>query len=118
MSITTMEESPNSIDKSKATYGTKHWPFQVVPPLLMLCVLFATDNGDGDTDVLGASSGEADVTWWENTSGNGSTWTEHIVDEGFNGAQSVFATDVDGDGDTDVLGAAINHTKIFWWENI
>jgi uncharacterized membrane protein len=28
--------------KSSTDYGTKHWLFQIIPPLLMLCVLFAT----------------------------------------------------------------------------
>ncbi len=27
------------------TYGIKHWLYQVIPPLLMLCILFATDSG-------------------------------------------------------------------------
>ena len=33
------------------------------------------------------------------------------------GALSVFATDVDGDGDTDVLSASVNDDKIAWYES-
>ena len=33
------------------------------------------------------------------------------------GADSVVATDVDGDGDTDVLSASFNDDKIAWYEN-
>ena len=40
-----MNESINPEDKSKEIPGTRHWLFQVIPPLLMLGILFATDNG-------------------------------------------------------------------------
>ena len=80
--------------------------------------VFAADvDGDGDVDVLGASESANDITWWENTAGDGSAWTEHTVDGSFNGASSVQAADVDGDGDLDVLGAARNADDIAWWEN-
>ena len=35
----------NSDKDNNKTYAAKHWLYQVIPPLLMLCVLFATDNG-------------------------------------------------------------------------
>jgi hypothetical protein len=80
--------------------------------------VFATDvDGDGDMDVLGAAFAADDITWWENTMGDGSTWTAHTVDGNFDAAHSVFAADVDGDGDNDILGAAINANKVIWWEN-
>jgi len=80
--------------------------------------VYAADvNGDGDTDILGASRFHNDITWWENTGGTSTVWTEHVVDDNFNHAHSVFATDVDGDGDTDVLGASIVADDITWWEN-
>jgi hypothetical protein len=39
------------------------------------------------------------------------------VDNGANGAQSVYAADVDGDGDLDVLSASYWDDKIAWYEN-
>ncbi|NQU05250.1 MAG: choice-of-anchor D domain-containing protein, partial [Calditrichaeota bacterium] len=44
-------------------------------------------------------------------------WTEHVIEGDFSGAVSVYAEDIDGDGDMDVLGAAINADDITWWEN-
>ena len=44
-------------------------------------------------------------------------FTEHIIKDDFDGAYSVYATDVDSDGDVDVLGAAEND-GITWWENV
>jgi len=80
--------------------------------------VYATDiDGDGDTDVLGAAAGADDITWWRNDGGSPITWTEYTIDGDFDGAYSVYATDVDGNGDTDVLGAATNADDITWWES-
>ena len=80
--------------------------------------VYAADmDGDGDMDVLGAAYNADDVTWWENTDGSGTSWTEHLVDGAFDGARSVYAADMDGDGDMDVLGAAVDDDDIAWWEN-
>ncbi len=80
--------------------------------------VYAADmDGDGDVDVLGAAANDSDITWWENTAGDGTVWTEHLVDGAFDGACSVHAADVDGDGDLDVLGAANSDGDITWWEN-
>jgi len=35
----------NSDKDNNIIYGTKHWLYQVIPPSLMLFILFATDNG-------------------------------------------------------------------------
>ncbi len=79
--------------------------------------VYSTDvDGDGDADILGAGSGNVNVTWWENTYGTGVSWSGHIVSGDFNGAMSVYATDVDGDGNTDVLAAASDADKIVWWD--
>jgi hypothetical protein len=74
-------------------------------------------DGDGDLDLLGAAETDNAIAWWENTNGDGSTWTEVTVDSGFGGAASVYAADVDGDGDLDLLGAAETDNAIAWWEN-
>jgi hypothetical protein len=80
-------------------------------------VCAADIDGNGDLDVLGAAAGADDITWWENADGDGTSWTEHTVDGAFDGAKSVFAADVDGDGDLDVLGTAYNDDDVTWWEN-
>jgi len=45
------------------------------------------------------------------------TFTEHTIADNFYGAYSMYATDVDGDEDVDVLGAAYLANDITWWEN-
>jgi hypothetical protein len=74
-------------------------------------------DGDGDKDAVGAAFNSDQISWWENVDGSGITWNEHPVSGNFNGARSVFAADVDGDGDTDILGAASLDWAVTWWEN-
>ncbi len=45
------------------------------------------------------------------------TFTEHTIDGNFDGACCVYAADIDGDDDMDVLGAANRDNAITWWEN-
>ncbi len=43
---------------------------------------------------------------------------ERVISTTADSAHSVFATDVDGDGDTDVLSASRDDDKIAWYENL
>ena len=70
--------------------------------------VYATDmDGDGDVDIVGAGEEYDDISWWIND-GNPKQagWTEYTIDASFDAASSVYATDMEGDGDVDVLGAA------------
>jgi hypothetical protein len=81
--------------------------------------VFATDlNGDGDIDVLstaGANSNQ--VAWYKNTDGLGNFGSPQVITAAANGTRSVYATDLDGDGDADVLSASVSDDKIAWYEN-
>ncbi len=80
--------------------------------------VYAADvDGDGDMDVLSASFGDATIAWFENTAGDGSAWTANTISTSAVGAISVYAADVDGDGDMDALSASNNDDKIAWYEN-
>jgi len=82
------------------------------------CSVCGSDiDGDGDADVLGAAGYADEITWWENIDGNGTAWEEHVVDGEYDGARSVFCTDLDGDGDADILAAGWYCKEITWWEN-
>jgi hypothetical protein len=72
-------------------------------------------DGDGDTDVLSASSFDDKVAWYENDGSE--NFTTHTITTAADRAYSVFAADVDGDGDTDVLSASYRDDKIAWYEN-
>lgn len=46
------------------------------------------------------------------------TYTKHIIDSSFSGVTSIYAEDIDNDGDIDVLGSAMHADDITWWENV
>jgi hypothetical protein len=80
--------------------------------------VYAADvDGDGDTDVLGTDMEGDHVTWWENDGGHPPGWTRHDIDDLFGGGYSVYANDLDGDGDADVVAATYYGHMIGWWEN-
>ncbi len=79
----------------------------------MASSVFATDvDGDGDTDVLSASEFDDKIAWYENDGGSPPSFTERVISTAADGAISVFATDLDGDGDIDVLSASSEDDKI------
>ena len=84
--------------------------------------VFAADvDGDGDLDALSASISDDKVTWYENLAGDGSSWSTHVISTTAVNPHSVFAADVDGDGDFDVLSAnatAFSYPGISWYENL
>ena len=47
----------------------------------------------------------------------GTAFTSRTITTSANGARSVYAVDLDGDGDIDVLSASLNDDKIAWYEN-
>ncbi len=86
--------------------------------------VYATDlDGDGDADVLaGCGAGEL-VVWYENQGGGAFGVTQEIHDDTppfvtFGNSCSVYPTDLDGDGDADVLSASATDDKIAWYENL
>ena len=76
-------------------------------------------DGDGDNDVLFTSvSATGDkVAWYENIDGLGTFDTLRIISTDVDTPESIFAIDMDGDGDMDVLSSSYNDDKIAWYEN-
>ena len=68
-------------------------------------------------NVIASSWGDDRIAWHENTAGNGSAWTERQISTAANRPQSVFAVDIDRDGDVDVLSASSDDDRIAWHDN-
>lgn len=73
-------------------------------------------DGDGDMDILSASTTDGTIVWHENQ-GEGVFGTQQIISTQVEVPSSVHAADLDGDGDMDVLSASFNDFKIAWYEN-
>lgn len=71
-------------------------------------------NQDGNLDLVLAGN---TVYWLENPGSDAGEWIRHTVDAdpGVWRVENVFAADIDGDGDKDILGAA--GKEFSWWEN-
>ena len=82
------------------------------------CSVHAQDiNGDGLIDVLAAGWNINTIAIWTNNGGQPISWTRQTIDSVFSGVSYVFAADVDGDGDIDVLASAWGGSQLGWWEN-
>ena len=80
--------------------------------------IYACDlENDGDIDILGAALEDDAIVYWQNNGGKPINWKREIIDKQFLRAISVYAADVDGDKDMDVIGAAGGQSEISLWIN-
>jgi hypothetical protein len=73
-------------------------------------------DGDGDIDVTGAALQSNEIAWWENDGSSPPSWTKHSITTSFSLAHSVHATDIDLDGDADILATGYS-AGVSWWRN-
>ena len=58
------------------------------------------------------------IAWYENIDGAGTFSSQRVITTEARGAKSVFAIDIDGDGDQDVLSASPGDDKLAWYKNL
>jgi len=88
--------------------------------------VYAADlDGDGDQDVLSSSENDDMIAWYENLGGGDfglnpfdPPANQQVITTSADGAKHVYATDMDGDGDVDVLSASCFDDKVAWYENL
>ena len=82
--------------------------------------IYVTDiNGDSKLDILCELNGGAnnsEIVWFKNE-GNGSFSAKNVITNQIISGHCVFAADLDGDGDQDVMSASVIDDKIAWYEN-
>jgi len=90
----------------------------ITTTLITPFMVFAIDlDNDGDPDILSASGTDDKVVWFENMDGLGTFGPEKVITTLTDNPRSVYAADLDGDGDNDVLSASIADDTIAWYEN-
>jgi hypothetical protein len=94
---------------------TQHTISSVEPDVSSIDV--ADIDGDGDLDVLTALFSADTVAWLESDGGTPPSFTRHVVVDDVDGAISVDAGDIDGDGDTDVVVASSQDDTVAWFES-
>src|SRR5690606_36515363 len=77
-------------------------------------------DGDNDLDVIQITSSPREISWYENTNGQGNFSSQKIIaitsiDPTY-ALHDLYVDDLDGDGDYDV--AFTDHSKVGWYENI
>ena len=83
-------------------------------------VFIADVNNDGHMDILSAAYEQQSIIWYENDGagpGGTPTFTAHTIALGEGQASTVFAVDLDNDGDTDVLAGYQDTDEVVWYEN-
>ncbi|AFL80955.1 hypothetical protein Aeqsu_1464 [Aequorivita sublithincola DSM 14238] len=79
----------------------------------------ATDiDGDGDMDVLATSADTNKIIWFENTNGQGNFGPENLISNNVDRAIHIAVSDLDGDGDLDIISSTLYGPKTVWFENL
>jgi hypothetical protein len=96
-----------------------HWTTHVVSTTADFATgVYAADlDGDADMDLLSSSFFDNTIAWYESDGGTPPSWTERAIATDALGARSVFAADLDDDGDMDVLSASQNDAKVVLHSN-
>ena len=80
--------------------------------------VYAKDlDNDGDMDIMSASANDDKIAWYENNGAGDPSFTARTIATTADGAASVFAADIDGDGDQDIISASLNDNTVAWYEN-
>ncbi|MDT0555791.1 FG-GAP-like repeat-containing protein [Patiriisocius hiemis] len=79
-------------------------------------VLYDID-GDSDLDLVSSGASAFQAAWYENIDGQGTFGTTNIIIQQAFTVQDIFVSDIDGDGDGDLLAATNADNDVSWYAN-
>jgi hypothetical protein len=57
------------------------------------------------------------IAWWKNSGGDSIVWKRQNIASNFTNACIAFSSDLDNDGDSDIVATAQGKNEISWWRN-
>ena len=83
-----------------------------------VCSLRVADlDGDHDVDIIFVAAGNNRIAPYENMGGANPQFNPNLIVDDANWTRSVFAYDLDQDGDIDISSASSQGATIRWYEN-
>lgn len=105
---------PASVTAIEIPFVEHHIPFSIRG---IRDATVADLDADGDLDVVVISVSDSSIAWYENDGAQPPEFVEHLITTSFAGASSIIASDLDDDGDVDLLATSSPHNKVSWFEN-
>jgi hypothetical protein len=75
-------------------------------------------DGDGDMDVVSISRGDDKVAWYRNLNGLGNFSPQIIISQELDFPINGIVSDLDGDGDMDILSHSLHGNQVGWYRNL
>jgi len=72
-------------------------------------------DNDSLPDLVAAGDGCDDIAWWKNNGGNPIIWQKKFITTNFTGAGGLDITDMNYDGQLDVLGSGWEGNEVSFW---
>ncbi|MCK4663214.1 MAG: T9SS type A sorting domain-containing protein [Bacteroidales bacterium] len=94
------------------------WEEKNITSLYSAVIAYAVDiNQDGDFDVISSYQGAGKIILLNNEGNNTLNWNLQYIDNNLAGAWPLYYSDLDNDGDIDIVCGGRNENEIRWYEN-
>ncbi|MEO7978893.1 T9SS type A sorting domain-containing protein [Flavobacterium sp.] len=87
---------------------------------LITASLLVTDDldGDGDQDIIIGYTDYSKIVWLKNMDGKGTFSVPVIITKLAGGVSSITTSDIDHDGDKDIISASAYDKQVVWYKNL